>query len=185
MSFALFIVLNAVLLIRPEELWPEIAGLRLYLIVMSLYLAATAQRLANQLSPHTLAQRPITVCVLGLLVAVALSLLARGRVDEATEFVPEFAKVVAFYLLLVAVVDTPSRLRTFIGWLVVFVVVLAVLGLLQYHDYIDIEAIKPIVDRRDNRETGETVEVLRLCSTGIFNDPNDLCLILVFGSVCC
>ena len=34
MSFALFLVLNGVLLIRPEELFPEIAGLRLYLIVI-------------------------------------------------------------------------------------------------------------------------------------------------------
>src|SRR4029434_4048871 len=107
MSCALFIVLNAVLLIRPEELWPEIAGLRLYLIVISLCLAAAAPRLLTQLSPHTLAQRPITVCVLGLLAAVALSLVARGRVDEAAEFVPEFAKLVAYYLLMVSVVDTP------------------------------------------------------------------------------
>src|SRR5207302_81154 len=36
MSFALFIVLNAVLLIRPEDLLPEIAGTRLYLIVIAL-----------------------------------------------------------------------------------------------------------------------------------------------------
>ena len=34
MKFALFLLLNAVLLLRPEELFPEIAGLRLYLLVI-------------------------------------------------------------------------------------------------------------------------------------------------------
>jgi O-antigen ligase len=33
---------------------------------------------------------------------------------------------------------------------------------------------------------GGDVEVLaRLCSTGLFNDPNDLCLILIFASIAC
>src|SRR5579859_6624922 len=111
MSFALFILLNAVLLIRPEELYPEIAGLRLYLIVISLCLVTTIPKLLPQLSVPMLARRPITVCVLGLLGAVTLSLLVRGQMSAAEEFVPEFAKVVVYYLLLVSVVDTPARLR--------------------------------------------------------------------------
>ena len=36
MKFGLFVVLNALMLIRPEELFPEITGLRLYLIVIAL-----------------------------------------------------------------------------------------------------------------------------------------------------
>src|SRR5262249_6241747 len=104
MSFALFIVLNAVLLIRPEELYPESAGARIYLTVILACLITSWQRLVVKLSPQTLIRRPITVCVLGLLAATTLSLLVRGRLEEAQEFVPEFAKVVAYFLLLVSVV---------------------------------------------------------------------------------
>src|SRR5262249_48662457 len=184
MSFVLFIVLNGILLIRPEELWPEIAGLRLYLFVIAINLLSAWSSIIDQFRPGQLKDRPITVCVLGLLAASALSLLAHGRLDEAEEFVPEFAKVVAYYLLLVAVVTTPTRLRMFLGWQIVFITIVATLGVLQFHEYIDIEAIKPIIDRRTDLETGEVIDVLRLRSSGIFNDPNDLCLILVFGSVC-
>lgn len=185
MDFALFIVLNAVLLIRPEELYPEIAGLRLYLIVILLSLLAALPKLVRQLSLDELKRRPITVCVLGLLGAATLSLLAHGRFDEVEEFIPEFAKVIAYYLLLVAVVDSPRRFNVFLGFQVVFIGVVATLGVLQYHEMIDIEAIRPIIDRRVDKETGEYIENLRLVSSGLFNDPNDLCLILVFGSLCC
>ena len=45
MNFAFFVLLNAVLLIRPEELVPDIAGLRLYLIALVLCTLTTLPRL--------------------------------------------------------------------------------------------------------------------------------------------
>jgi putative inorganic carbon (HCO3(-)) transporter len=123
--------------------------------------------------------------VLGLLAATAVSQLARGRVDEALEFVPEFTKVVIYYLLLVAVVNTPARLRMFLGFLVLFIAVVAVLGLLQYHEVINVEALRPVEQREYDPNTGEVVSYPRLCSAGIFNDPNDLCLALTLGIICC
>jgi putative inorganic carbon (HCO3(-)) transporter len=185
MSFAFFIALNAVLLIRPEELLPDIAGARLYLIIMGFCLLTAGPRVWAQLAPAQLVRRPITLCVLGLFVAVALSHLARGQFTRAFDEASEFGKVVVYYLLLVAVVDTPGRLRTFLGWLVVFVIVLATLGLLQYHEVIDIEALRPVEQKEFDPETGDLLSYPRLCSSGIYNDPNDLCLILVTGSLCC
>ncbi len=185
MDFVLFIVLNAVLLIRPEELYPEIAGLRLYLIVIVVNLLAAFPKVAQILLPDELKRGPITVCVVGLLAAAGVSHVAHGRFEPAQEFVPEFAKLIAYYLLLVAVIDRPERFRAFLGWQVALIGVVAVIGILQYHDYIDFDAIKPIVDRRLDDESGELTEAVRMVSSGIFNDPNDLCLLLVFGSFCC
>ena len=185
MDFGLFILLNAVLFIRPEELYPEIAGLRIYLIVISITMLAAAPKILRQLSPDELERRPISVCVLGLLAAAALSLMARGRLDIVQDFIPEFAKVIIYYLVLVAVVDTPKRFRVFLGFQVLFISIVAMLGILRYFDYVDIEALKPFVQRGIDPETGKYVESLRLRASGIFNDPNDLCLILVFGSMCC
>src|SRR5262249_61864391 len=103
MAFWLFLLLNAVLLIRPEELFqgPD-QPVRLYLIVMCLCLVAAAPRVAGQLTFRALADRPITACIIGLLGAVVLSLLVRGLWGRAREQGSEVAKVVAYSLLLVA-----------------------------------------------------------------------------------
>src|SRR5262245_3633010 len=186
MTFWLFLLLNAVLLIRPEELaqGPD-QPVRLYLIVISLCLAAAAPRLAGHLSPRSLADRPITVCVLGLLGAVVLSLVIRGFWGNALEEGGEFAKVVAYYMLLVAVVDSPDRFRQLLGWLVALVVAVAAVGLAQFYGYIDIEVMRPIEQWMFDELTGEGFNSPRLRSVGIFNDPNDLCLILTTGILAC
>jgi putative inorganic carbon (hco3(-)) transporter len=185
MSFVLFVVLNAILLIRPEELQPEIAGLRLYLIVITLSSVTALPNIVELLRPDKLAKRPLNLLVLGLLFATAASQMAHGQVDKALDFASEFGKVVIYYLLLVAVVNTPGRLRWFLAFLVIFIVILAVLGLLQYHGVIDHAALKPVEQKEYDSETGQILSYPRLCSAGIFNDPNDLCLILTFGIICC
>jgi putative inorganic carbon (hco3(-)) transporter len=185
MDFALFVILNAILLIRPEELQPDIAGLRLYLIVISLTTLSALPRLVQTLHPSELAKSPITVCVLGVWCAGILSQLVRGQFGLAADFAGEFGKVILYYLLLVSIIDTPGRLRAFLGWLIVFVVIISSLGLLQYHGMIDNDALRPL-ERKTNfdEETGDYAVVNQLRSTGIYNDPNDLCLILVTGSIC-
>ncbi|QDU24148.1 O-antigen ligase family protein [Urbifossiella limnaea] len=182
MAFWLFLLLNAVLLIRPEELVPEIAGLRLYLLVITLCLITAAPRLIENLQPGTLADRPLTVGVIAFWVAGMLSQLVRGDVGVALDFGSEFGKVVLYYLLLVSVIDTPSRLRVFVGAVVGLVVVLSTLGLLQYHGVIDNPALAPL-QRLEYDTTGEQTFTTQLRSSGIYNDPNDLCLILVTGTI--
>ncbi|MEO2089446.1 MAG: hypothetical protein ABGY75_08110 [Gemmataceae bacterium] len=108
MNFGLFLLLNAVLLIRPEELFPAIAGLRLYLIVIVPCLLMSLPRLVELLSPSSLRDRPVAVCVLLFFTATLVSLCVQGRASEAfLEFGPEFGKVLLYYFLLLAVVDTP------------------------------------------------------------------------------
>src|SRR5258707_529922 len=127
MNFALFILLNAILLIRPEELLAgtdtsaKSSGLRLYFIVIVLFTSPSFHSILSLLSLQSLKDRPITVCVLGLPIAISLSQIALGNIGKAFEQVAEFAKVVLYFLLLTTVVDTPVRLKAFLGWLVVFV----------------------------------------------------------------
>jgi putative inorganic carbon (hco3(-)) transporter len=184
-TFRLFLLLNAVLLLRPEDLWPSLAGLHLYQAVIAVCLVATAPGLVEQFFPRALADRPVTVYVLGFLVAIGLSLAVQGRIGEAVWFGTEFAKVVAYFLLLVAVVDRPERVRAFLGWLVLLVGVLATLALLQFHGMIDVPAMWP-VEQAEYDEYGELITSYpRLRSFGLFQDPNDLCLILTAGTLGC
>lgn len=185
MGYALFVLLNAVLFIRPEELWPSLEGSRLYLVVMALCLLANAPALLRTLSAGRLARNPIGVCVLGVYAAVPLSNAAQGNLDAAQEDVGEFGKVILYYFLAVSVLDTKARLRGFLGWCVVLILGLTAAAQLQWHEYIDIEHMRPVRQRMIDPGTGEEGFSYRICSTGIFNDPNDLCLVLVFGCLCC
>src|SRR4030095_1251123 len=98
MNFVLCLFLNAILLVRSEELFPDIAGLRLYLIVILLCTATSLPRLVELLSPRALCSRPIAVCVLVFFASTIASLLVHGRIEDAfLDFGPEFAKVVLFY----------------------------------------------------------------------------------------
>lgn len=186
MKFGLFLVLNALLLIRPEELFPAIEGLRLYLIVIALCTIVSLPELLDILSPDSLRRRPITVCVLLYFVSTLVSLSVLGRVTEALfEFGPEFGKVILYYLLLIAIVDDESRFRSFVSTLVLLITALTAIALAQQFGITSFPNIQPVMQREFDAVTGEEYWIPRLVSSGIFNDPNDLCLIVGLGIVSC
>jgi putative inorganic carbon (hco3(-)) transporter len=189
MNFVLFIALNAVLFVRPQDLLAssgeESAGSRIYMIVIILCLLTTFQQLLFQFKPASLFRRPITCCVIGMLLCIQFSKVVNGYVDVFDNDFSESAKVVLYFLLLMALIDTPERILTLMGWLVLFVVVLSVLGSLQYHDVIDIPGMKPVEQSDYEPVTGNAITIARMCSLGIFSDPNDFCLILTAATICC
>ena len=186
MSFALFLVLNGVLLIRPEELFPEIAGLRLYLIVILACTLASLGELRDFLSRESLVKSPVSVCVLAYFLSTIISLCVLGRASEALfEFGPEFAKVILYFCLLVSIVNSEERYRTMIVWLLIFIAVLCGIAVAQQYGYVYFPNIEPVMQREVDAETGETTWIPRMVSSGIFNDPNDLCLLLGFGILSC
>jgi hypothetical protein len=128
----------------------------------------------------------VTACVLGLWVATALSHLSHANLGATWTAAKDFGKVVIYYLLLVSLVNNLSRLRQFLYALVIYTSSVTLLALLQYHGAIDVEALATLKERGDfNEVTGEQIVFLRLRGPGIFNDPNDLCLILLMGMAIC
>jgi hypothetical protein len=184
MDFALYLLLNAVLLLRPEDLIPAIAGVRLYYVTICGCLLAALPRLAARLRPAELADRPVAACVLGVLLAAVLTTLPRGGADAAQEIGSEFGKVVLFFLLTVAVVDTPERLRAVAGWLVLCLVGMAAMAVGTYFGWLDLEVFEPIPQWDVDPASGELVTIYRLVGSGVFADPNDMCLAMVLGGVC-
>ena len=178
-GFLLFLVVNAALFVRPAEIVPDLLGWQIYLALIVVCLVVAFPSVLRQLTPDMLLNRPITVCVLGILVAIVLSLLSRVLIAEAVQSGCEFVKVVAYYLLLAGLINQPTRLRRFLFCLAIFCVVLTVLALLEYHGAIDLPMRSTIQDRATDADTGEAVFIGRLRGTGIFGDPNDLCLLLV------
>lgn len=182
-SFYLFLLLNGTMFIRPAEIVEDLAALPVYEWLILSCVATSLPAVLAQLKPESLVRHPITFCVVALLPAVFLSHLSHGVWWSARDGSIEFSKIVIYFLLLTANVDSTARLRTFVAWLLACISAAALLAVLQYHEVIDLPSLSVIYDFEFDPETGLATEVPRICSTGIFNDPNDLAMILVLGMV--
>lgn len=205
MDFAFFTLLNIILLLRPEELFPGIAGLRLYLVTITLTTLIAFPKVLPRLSFDYLRFNPIAFCVLGLIVTGFLSLAIRGfRFVEAFDFLGEFTRVVLYFFLFISIIDTPQRLRSFLFSIICITSIstsIAIGDFLGYWDFENIEHVEQWNDAPDATfdpdDAGEEYfqaleeeraqyqdKIRRMVSTGIFNDPNDLGILLVFAMVC-
>jgi putative inorganic carbon (HCO3(-)) transporter len=179
----LFILVNAAIFIRPAELAPELAAVPIYLILILLCFVLSLPKILMDLLKEPITTRPISVCMLGLLLAVVLSNLSKGDLTKANSDGTEFSKVVMFYFLLVGLVDTPARLRTFLIALLVLISIMTTIALLQYQGVINLPTLQVLERKEFDSNLGEDVIYFQLVGTGIFNDPNDLCVILTLGIV--
>lgn len=180
MDFFLFLLANAALFLRPAEVVPGLQDMELYKFLIVPALLAALPAVIQELALERLGSRPISICVLGLWLMVPLSLLAHGEVDKAGEVGLEFSKVVAYYFLFVAVVHSAERLRRFLWWLAVFTTATVLLAVLRYQGVVTLPTLAPTQDLREDSFGGVQVYV-RLAGTGIFQDPNDFSLLLVWG----
>lgn len=178
-GFGLFVLLNAVLFIRPAEILPSLAALPIYQVVIVACTIASIGAILPQLSLDALAGRPATACVIGVWVAIILSHITSGLIYEARMGAGEFGKVVLYFLLLSGLVDSPSRLRTFLIWICVFIIAVAVLAVLRYHGVVELGALNALEQFQGVDEAGDLEFITRLQASGIFSDPNDFSLVLV------
>ena len=182
-GFVLFILLNAVLFLRPAEVVPDLVGLNIYEYLILACFAFSFPVVLAQFTPKSLESRPITICVLGLFLAIVLSHLAQLDFAKLFESGFFFAKIIVYYVLFVGLVDSPARLRIFLFWMLVFATVTIALAVLQFHGYITLPNLDQIVDVTHDRDTGQDVNFMRLCGSGIFHDPNELGVLIALSIV--
>lgn len=185
MPFFFFLMLNAVLYIRPGELVESLEPLRLYQLTILACLATAYSGVLAQLTGASLIVRPMTVAMLVMLAAIVISLLQFGDAWSARFWGIEFAKIIIYYLLLMHHLDTPQRFQSFLTALVLFCLFATSLILLQFYGYIEVEALQALTRREVDPRTGERVEFPQLQGTGIFRDPNDISLILGIAIMIC
>jgi putative inorganic carbon (hco3(-)) transporter len=181
MGFLLFVLVNAALFIRPSEVIPDLAEVPIYNILISSCVLICLPGVRKELTGRRLFNTPITVCVLGLLVAVVLSHLSHYHLSYARNDGLEFLKIVVYYLLVVAVLKSPARLHRFLVYLAGMIGAVTVLSLLHYHGILSIAFMRVTERTETHSATGELYTVDQLYGTGIFADPNDLCLVLMIG----
>ncbi len=185
MEYVLFVLVTATLFLRPAELVPALIGLPIYNYLILSCLIVSSPKIIENLQPQRLRRQPITVTVLAMIVAVAMSHFSRLDLWSTRTYTTDYIKTVLYYVLLLSVVDTESRLRAFFYWIAVFTVLLSCFSIGHFVGIVEIPALESLQDWDYDSETGERVRITRLRGTGIFNDPNDLSSIVVVGMVFC
>lgn len=184
-AFFLFQLVNATVFLRPAEIVPELLGLPIYeaLIFSCLFLSINTVR--TEITPQQLFHNPITVCVLGVWLACTLSHVTHGYLQGIIDSTVLFFKTALYFLLLVSCVDTPGRFRWFLFGTVFCSVVMVSCCVIDYIEWVDLEFVTHVTDRDGEDVTGATELVLRMRGTGIFEDPNDISLLIVASTILC
>jgi O-antigen ligase/polysaccharide polymerase Wzy-like membrane protein len=160
------ILFLALLYLRPEESFPQLAGLRMTLMVSVLALSAwTINALICR--ERFLLHLPAVRCCFGFAV-VAIGSTAFSVPDLATlsDVTLEMLKLLILFLLVVHLVDSEARLRTAGGAVLLFTAIVGARTIWQYQHG---EALV--------QSDGE----VRALATGIFADPNDLALAMAMA----
>ena len=181
-DFNCFLLVTAVLLIRPADYFDS--SINLYLIVISAclvvsLLSGSLAKVLDQCSPSSLRKWPVSACVIGLTGATILSDLGNMRFDALVGHGVEFGKVLVFFLLLVGLVNTRRRLRILALATPIFISVTVLFSVLQFSGYIDWNAFHVTVGTKDGQGSvyGGLLEN-RLIGPGSYKDPNDFCTLI-------
>jgi putative inorganic carbon (hco3(-)) transporter len=185
LGFAIFVVLHAILFIRPSEFVPAIRGVELYQYVILLCLACSFPVLFPLLDLNRLQRAPITACVLCFFVAIVLSNLANLQLADAALNGVMFLKVLLYYLLFVGLVTTPGRLRILFWCLPICCTLVATLSVLQYHNVIELPGKWAVKEEIWDLQQSRAVPIFRLMGTGVFADPNEFCLLMALSIIFC
>ena len=183
-GFFLLCCVVASLYVRPSDLIQAFHAWPIYQVLIIACFGISLRSLAKQMSPKQMQRHP-AIFFIGLLVVTAgTSHLWHGAWWEARDSSWRIAKLAVLFLLILGLVNHQGRLLTFIRWQVVVVTLMTTLALADHYHFFEvvtIDALREIV--RGDADDAPIIERLR--GTGIFEDPNDLGMVLVFSLVLC
>lgn len=215
MRFFLFLFANAMLFVRPSELIPDLAAVEIYRWFILACIVMSLPDVLQQLSLRLPQVPPIITCVVLLLPAVFLSGLFHGNFELIQETVTEFVKVLIYFFLMIALLTDTVRLKQFMRWIGLCSAAVTLAAVMRYHSDVAAAPQTQleqqihqqqqqqaqqqeggqkkkgtlhgtfVVDEVRDPKTGEITKVNRMCGTGIFNDPNDLALVLITAIPMC
>lgn len=178
MGFFLYLLVNATLFIRPMEIVPELEGINIYQYLILACLLFSIPEIFDFFTYRRLDFQPIVLCVFLIQAAVLLHPMVHFRAGEFVFKATTFFKVLIYFLLTVSLLSTPRRLKIFLYCLPFYCLVLTTVTVLQYHDILQLPTLQPLPDSERDRVTGEIIVFERLQGSGIFQDPNELCVML-------
>ena len=185
LAFGLFLLTTATLFLRPAELFIWMADWPIYELLILAALALAFQSFTGHFRWFMLARQPVTLCVVGVFVAIGLSHLQYiylgGVLDSGTLFL----KTLIYYGLLITTVNSPSRLKTFLVTVAVSASIMVTMCVVDYYEIYDFEFIQHLDDVDGLTDEDELITVRRMRGTGIFQDPNDMAMMICATGVVC
>nr|MCH9790729.1 O-antigen ligase domain-containing protein [Planctomycetota bacterium] len=156
-AYCLFLMVNITLFLRPAELIPALANLPIYevLILSSFFLSL--DQIKRTLQVPMLKRQPITLCAIGILVAVVLSHASHMYLYGIRTSSIAFFKTLIYYILLVSVIDSPQRLKGLLKTVAITSSVMILLCVIDYSGLHDFEFIKHVSDRDGVSDAGDTI----------------------------
>ena len=182
-AFAFCLLYLSVVYIRPGEIVPAWAHLRIAATVLAAAGVAAVASLIYR--PRRVANLPIDLSFFGFVLASILSSAASGPSDAAYQAFLDLVPLIGFYVVIRIAVQTQRHVRLFIGVLVLLTLFQAVNGIAQYWTGSGIGGATAVVEGPTDPDDvlvdgSDTQHVRRIRGTGIFGDPNDLAMSLVF-----
>jgi hypothetical protein len=175
LAFVLFLLVNAVLLIRPAEIVPQLQGIELYFYAIAVCALVAGTDVLRYITTTPLDEQPITLCVIALGVIVVLPHLVVLNLEQTWKAGYHFFKNIVYFLLFLGIVTTPGRLRAITCALLVIAAVSVTVAVLEYHQIMTLPTIQAVRDTEVST-WGEVASFSRLQLSGLFKDPNDLCV---------
>ena len=207
MAYLLFMAANAALFVRPAELFPQLGNVQIYLALIACAILCNPRGLHNQVRVRTLFQQPINLCMLGVIAAVPLSgLFSQAGFTTVLPMFIEMLKVGVYYLMLVSVVNTTVRLQRFLMVTAICTTIMVGASILDFqafrgawegNDMVfeqmdkdralpkDQKVLRHAIDMHGTDALGNPKLVFRMRGLGIFNDPNDVALLIAVAAVIC
>lgn len=182
LAFGSLMLCCAVMIVRPAEIVPSLDAVPFYelFIVGALVLGFPTLKWHFEW-PH-LKQQPALLCAVGVLIAVILSHGQRFYFYGMHEGATYFLKTLLLFGLLVSLTDTIHRLKVLLAVIAVCATFTVSLCLLDFYGVVDFELITHIRDVDGVTESNEMRLTSRMRGTGIFQDPNDISLLIVFSA---
>jgi O-antigen ligase len=194
MTFALYLIMLVLVLIKPVEAFaPELGEYRIAMVVSLLVFGLA---LGQALRTGEMAIRGRHMLLLaGLTVSVAMSQVAQGWVGGASEALGDFMPSVLLFLSTVMVVTSMSRLKATCGLIVLCMLALSIAGIAAYHYGFMVESLViregSVTDMRDflavvqggvvPADDASGASLWRVRSWGFLSDPNDLAQAIVMA----
>ena len=183
LAFLLLLGVCAVMILRPAELFPALDVVPIYESLIVGALVCGVAGLRQHFQWRNLTQQPAMVCVIGVLIAIAISHLQRFYLGGVKVGSIDFLKVVLLFGLIVSQTDTVSRLKTLLTIIAVTTTIMVAMCVIDFYGIVDFEFITHISDVDGVSDANVQQRVSRMRGTGIFQDPNDLSLLIVFSGV--
>ncbi len=177
MNFALLLIYLFIYIIRPSEWVPGMVGVPLLMYVGVLSVVAIVLGVISGKTPNVLSG-DVERMMLGFIVAICLSHLSHGYVGGAINSMEKFLPSMVGFFLVITSVNDRKKFNVMILVLIALVSFVAYEGIQQYKTGYAIGGLESIFENATSTD-GERIKLGRIRWYGLFNDPNDLGLLLI------